>query len=838
MSSENDQNKNSENPEKQQKNNELVISSKKYSTLVDFREDFYENKEELLQRKSEEELKNKENEEQAKQNLLNHWSKLLLKDPPKRRTCHTSFMYDGAFYVIGGIDITEMKQDDVYKVRLRQSEKNSQEQNNNPDSQEEMKIDNKEEETIGLWTKKDENVEKMGKIAYHAGDIVNGFYYIVGGQDENLNILNSIQEFDISNDRMGDKKTNIEVKTNLQISDIQKKEFMKKILHILRAKVKDKIDSEFINVLETDLEKELLKYLVDEDLIAREKALLEEIEKEIKTEDINKLTDSSIDIEKTSPEDLDKTFRPEFITESIQKIDEKLLKIYFPPLESHTVNASNELLYIYGGMSKKDYNRHVYTYDTQNNEAKNLTENIEIDKLPPPRQDHAAVIYNGGLYVYGGIGPDNKIYDDMWRFDLAGNTWEEIKTEGQIKKEENRKKRLENKQNNGEEIDTADEEDDDLDEDKDTPDIRPKGRSGHSMVVVGDCFYIFGGKTGLIKESNEIWQFLPDQKAYECVHETLLEQFTKEELQKISSENKREVSKFRWLTRSEIEKRTNPSFNDNKNDEKDKKKKKNTKNAKAQSPNKNAKNSKNTNAKNTKNQKSKKTDKNDNKNGLNKDIEGKYSDQVLCRPNVVKMRKTLIFTSDPDKIKEGLNTLSKDEKEKITQDITSIKGELPEPRDGQSVCVDGTKLYIFGGDRFKFPFNDLFVLETNQIPKLKMKENIIKRIEKEKEQEERRLREEREKKEKEEEEKMKKAQQENIEGIQDDEKKRGDEDKGEDEGKGKDEGKREDENKGEQGGKSDDKQGNKDEAKKETKKDEDNIKKEEELKLLRELLQY
>jgi len=230
---ENDQNKNSENPEKQQKNNELVISSKKYSTLVDFREDFYENKEELLQRKSEEELKNKENEEQAKQNLLNHWSKLLLKDPPKRRTCHTSFMYDGAFYVIGGIDITEMKQDDVYKVRLRQSEKNSQEQNNNPDSQEEMKIDNKEEETIGLWTKKDENVEKMGKIAYHAGDIVNGFYYIVGGQDENLNILNSIQEFDISNDRMGDKKTNIEVKTNLQISDIQKKRIHEKnITHI------------------------------------------------------------------------------------------------------------------------------------------------------------------------------------------------------------------------------------------------------------------------------------------------------------------------------------------------------------------------------------------------------------------------------------------------------------------------------------------------------------------------------------------------------------------------------------------------------------------------------
>lgn len=86
--------------------------------------------------------------------------------------------------------------------------------------------------------------------------------------------------------------------------------------------------------------------------------------------------------------------------------------------------------------------------------------------------------------------------------------------------------------------------------------------------------------------------------------------------------------------------------------------------------------------------------KNDNKNEQNKDIEGKYADQVLCRPNVVKMRKTLIFTSDPEKIKEGLKTLSKDDKEKLNPNIVRIKGELPEPRDGQSVCVEGTDLYI------------------------------------------------------------------------------------------------------------------------------------------------
>ena len=68
------------------------------------------------------------------------------------------------------------------------------------------------------------------------------------------------------------------------------------------------------------------------------------------------------------------------------------------------------------------------------------------------------------------------------------------------------------------------------------------------MVVIGDEFYIFGGKTGLIKESNEIWKFIPERNEYECVHETLLEQFTKEELSKISAENKKDEKKFKSIS--------------------------------------------------------------------------------------------------------------------------------------------------------------------------------------------------------------------------------------------------------------------------------------------------
>jgi N-acetylneuraminic acid mutarotase len=209
---------------------------------------------------------------------------------------------------------------------------------------------------------------------------------------------------------------------------------------------------------------------------------------------------------------------------------------------------------------------------------KNLTANLKDEETPPPRQDHAAVIYNNALYIYGGLGLDNKIYDDMWKYDFSSNAWTEIRTEAQQKKYDKKRQKELEKEGNNEKNNENIEEEDELDDDEEIVDIRPKGRSGHCMVVVGDEFYIFGGKTGLIKESNDIWKFIPERNDYECVHETLLEQFTKEELSKISAENKKDEKKFRWLTRSDVEKRTNPSFNSYKaGNDADKNKKKNKK---------------------------------------------------------------------------------------------------------------------------------------------------------------------------------------------------------------------------------------------------------------------
>jgi len=697
----------------------LLISAKKYSTIAEFQEDIDnlrspppKNLEKTEEEKNQEkeEAEKRKSEEEIKEKLLTHWSKLLLKEPPKRRSNHTSFIHGDYFYVIGGIDITEHKQDDIYKVNIRK-----------PNS---------------TWEKVNLMGNKLEKISYHAGAEIDGFYYIVGGQNETLQTLNTIQVFDIAQESMGDK-------------------------------------------IEFDAEK-------------------------------------------------------------------------FPPLESHTVNVNPETqsLIIYGGASGKELNRHIYSFDVQTKEIKNLTENLGEDATPPPRQDHAAVIYNNALYIYGGLGQDNKIYDDMWKYEFSSNSWTELKTEAQQKKLDKKKQREMEKENQEEKKENEDEDDYDLDDDDEIEDIRPKGRSGHSMVVIGDEFYIFGGKTGLIKESNEIWKFIPSTTQYECVHETLLEQFTREELSKISAENKKDEKKFKWLTRSDVEKRTNPSFNSFKSEAELDKEKERKKKKKEMQKNKNNQQGMNTlkmtkvdkNKKNTK-KPEKKSDKNNNKDG-----EGKYSEQVLCRPNVIKMRKTLIFTSNPDKIKEGLNILSKDEKEKLNENIERIKGEIPEPRDGQTACVDGNNIYIFGGDRFKFPFNDLFVLDTISLPLLPIKENKREKREKEKAREEREereklrqkqaemIKEEKAENEVDEEEKKsevkdneeKKSENKNNEENKDNEDKKNEEKKSEEK---RSEEKRSEEKKSEEK--------KVEEKKSEEKKEEDNAKnEEEEILLLKEKLQY
>ena len=201
------------------------------------------------------------------------------------------------------------------------------------------------------------------------------------------------------------------------------------------------------------------------------------------------------------------------------------------------------------------------------------------------------------------------------------------------------------------------------------------------MNSIGNVFYIFGGKLGVIKESNELWTFDPAATQYHLVHDILIEQYSEEELKPLFNAEKNKKP-FHWLTKREVETRTNPTPFALKNQ-----KKKN---------------------------KEKKEDNNEKKHNKSfTEQKAKYSDQVLVRPNVKMMKASLVYTSIPDDLKSGLQKLSENEKAMIDKESVLIIGSVPEPRDGQStITFNGNKLVVFGGDRNKFPFNDLFIFDT------------------------------------------------------------------------------------------------------------------------------
>jgi hypothetical protein len=73
------------------------------------------------------------------------------------------------------------------------------------------------------------------------------------------------------------------------------------------------------------------------------------------------------------------------------------------------------------------------------------------------------------------------------------------------------------------------------------------------------------------------------------------------------------------------------------------------------------------------------------------------------------MKNSLIYQSDfSDSInlRKRLTHLlvSRSFSEKLSEKLST----LPQPRDGHSAEVFNNQIFIFGGDRNKFPFNDLY----------------------------------------------------------------------------------------------------------------------------------
>ena len=101
--------------------------------------------------------------------------------------------------------------------------------------------------------------------------------------------------------------------------------------------------------------------------------------------------------------------------------------ILLNPDKKGVVKNISNLPIVYGGNCGKNFNKNVYCINLESGEIKNLTENLESDKMPIPRADHAAEIQGDNLYVYGGYGPDNVYLDDVWCFNLGSNSWTQVK---------------------------------------------------------------------------------------------------------------------------------------------------------------------------------------------------------------------------------------------------------------------------------------------------------------------------------------------------------------------------------------------------------------------------
>ncbi len=63
-----------------------------------------------------------------------------------------------------------------------------------------------------------------------------------------------------------------------------------------------------------------------------------------------------------------------------------------------------------------------------------IAESLSISSLPstrtpPTRRKQSSLTYDplsNSLFIYGGYHTADEYFDDMWRFDLNSNTWEEI----------------------------------------------------------------------------------------------------------------------------------------------------------------------------------------------------------------------------------------------------------------------------------------------------------------------------------------------------------------------------------------------------------------------------
>ena len=303
-------------------------------------------------------------------------------------------------------------------------------------------------------------------------------------------------------------------------------------------------------------------------------------------------------------------------------------------LAMHSANyyqAQDEII-LFGGYSEGEMLNSIFKYNINSDEITKV-DYSEEDKnnIPSPRTGHTSFIINNDLYIFGGSMKDGRLLNDLWKLDLKKIKWSMIKTENP-----------------------------------------PSPRSGHSLLNINDKIYIFGGKIGNFQESNDLWEYDLKNNKFLLLHDTMLEQFTDEEIEEFKLEEQNKKNKkgddFHFISKKEQDDKLNPF------------------------------------SKFYKDNKSKLVYKSQSTKELNKN---EYENEIFINPGYYQMKHSSIFNLDNKDMNSAILMLDMLLPYKIGD-----KGiKMPLPRDGQTLDHYEGQLIVFGGDRNKYPFNDLYFLK-------------------------------------------------------------------------------------------------------------------------------
>ena len=320
-------------------------------------------------------------------------------------------------------------------------------------------------------------------------------------------------------------------------------------------------------------------------------------------------------------------------------------------LSMHTADfyEPKKEIILFGGYSEGEMLNTIYKFNIETKEITKIEyQNNESQKIPLPRTGHSSFIYNNNLYIFGGSIKDGSLLNDLWKLDLESINWEEIPIDNNLSKE-----------NENNEL------------------LLPSPRSGHSLLIVNSDLYIFGGKIGLFQESNDLWKYDINSNKFILLHDTMLEQFTDEEIEEFKKEeinkNKKKGNDFHFITRKEQDDKINPY-------------------SKLYTQNKKY-------GKKIlfKSQSTKELNKNE------------FENEIFVNPGYYQMKHSSIFNLDNKDINIAISNL-----DMLLPYKTGEKGiRIPLPRDGQSLNIYNNQLILFGGDRNKYPFNDLYLFNLS-----------------------------------------------------------------------------------------------------------------------------